>query len=110
MLVGNIFYVTSCYNEVKFQLLLENHLSKRKGAELSEEFITQSLAAYLECKDSKKNTKTLTRMEEILNTLNVNYSDYREYENCEVTGNPEDAVKAFNQIATDFIRGMHKEG
>ena len=109
MFVGNVFYVTSCYNEVKFQLLLESHLSKRKGTELSEEFISQSLAAYLEFKDSKEIPKEVSKMEKLLDTLEINFSDYRTYGNEEVKGNPIDAVKAFNKIATDFIRSKHLE-
>jgi len=109
MFVGNIFYVTESYNEVKFQLLLENHLSKRKGTELSDEFVTHSLAAYLECKDSNQSPKEVSMMEELLDALDVNYSDYRSYGNQEVKGNPQDAVKAFNKIATDFLRSTQIE-
>jgi len=104
MFVGNVCYVTTAYNECKFQLLLENHLSQRKGSRLSNELIEQCIAAYLACKDSDSDSKEVSKMEKLLNILEINYSDHRSYSCKDLTGNPKDAVIAFNQLANDLAR------
>lgn len=104
MFVGNVCYVTTCYNEGKFQLLLENHLNKRKGSPISHELIEQSIAAYLYCKENQKISKDLSKMESLLNDLGIHYSDNRSYSATNIFGNPEDAILVFNQLAWDFLK------
>lgn len=102
MFVSNICYVTNCYNESKFRLLLESQLSKKRGTALSHELIEQCLSAYLECKDSK--LLCVNIMRSLLSDLDIKFYDYRSYSNDKSDGNPEDAVKAFNELANDFIK------
>ena len=109
MFVGNTCYVTNCYNECKFQLLLENHLNQRKGSRLSNELIEQCLAAYLAYKDSDPDSKEVSKMEQLLNILEINYSDHRSYSGKILTGNPIDAVLIFNQLANDLARTTQTE-
>ena len=109
MFVGNICYVSSRYNETTFRLLLENHFKKSKGSELSSELVEQCLSAYLECKDSNTAKDSVAQMSTFLTKLGINYSDTRSYDEKEVVGNPEDAVKVFNKISFDFIRNRKSE-
>lgn len=103
MVVGNAYYVTHSYNQSKFRLLLESQLSKGKGAALSSELIEQCLAAYLECKDSE--LLCVHIMSSLLSDLDIQFLDYRSYYGCvNPDGNPENAVKAFNELANAFIK------
>lgn len=104
MFVGNVCYVTERYNQDKFQLLLEAQLERKKGAKLSNEFIEQCIAAYLACKEDGSCEKETARMERIVSNLGIECADYSTYSAVEAVGNPADAVRAFNQIATDYIR------
>lgn len=103
MLVGNIHYIVSTYNETKFQLLLENHLTKKQpGDPLSSELIEEAIAAFLELKNS--NASEYEQMNILINNGNIVYSDCRAYKGKrKVYGNPSDAVKAFNSIFNDFL-------
>lgn len=103
MLVGNIHYIVSTYNETKFQLLLENHLTKKRpGDSLSSELIEEAIAAFLELKNS--NAKEYVKMQNLLASANILYTDCRAYKGkTQVKGNPADAVKAFNSIFNDFL-------
>jgi len=103
MLVGNIHYIVSTYNETKFQLLLENHLTKKRpGDELSSELIEEAIAAFLELKNS--NAKEYVKMQNLLASANILYTDCRAYKGRrQVYGNPSDAVTAFNNILNDFL-------
>ena len=103
MLVGNIYYIVSHYNEAKFQLLLENHLKKKQhGDPLSSELIEEAISAFLELKNS--NEKEYEKMKDFLSTGNIIYSDCRAYKGkTKVFGNPLDAVKVFNSLFNDFL-------
>lgn len=102
MLVGNVYYVTHSYNQSRFRLLLESQLSKKRGSALSPELIEQCLAAYLECKDSK--SLCVNIMSHLLSDMDIQFSDYRSYDDSKTDGNPEDAVRIFNELANDFIK------
>lgn len=103
MLVGNIHYIVSTYNETKFQLLLENHLTKKQpGDTLSSELIEEAIAAFLELKNS--NSIEYEKMQNLIVSGNISYSDCRAYKGKrQVNGNPLDAVKAFNTLFNDFL-------
>ena len=109
MLVGNVHYIISHYNELKFQLLLENHLkTKQSGAPLSKEFIEEGIAAFLELKNS--NEKEYIKMDELLTSSNILYSDCRAYTGKQkVNGNPLDSITAFNKLYNDFLLKTQKD-
>ena len=71
---------------------------------MSPELIEQCISAYLECIDSNKAQEFTAQMNTILENLEINYSDYRSYDENAVVGNPEDAVIVFNKITADFMR------
>ena len=102
MVVGNTYYITHSYNQSKFRLLLESQLSKGKGAALSSELVEQCLAAYLECKVSK--SLCVNIMSSLLSDLDIHFLDYRSYSCDNPDGNPENAIKAFNELANAFIK------
>ena len=103
MIVGNIHYIVSTYNETRFQLLIENHLTKKRpGDALSDELIEEAIAALLEFKNS--NEKEYEKMQNYLATANILYTDCRAYKGKrQVWGNPLDAIKAFNKVFNDFL-------
>lgn len=104
MFIGNVCYVTSAYNQVKFRLLLEEHFKKPKGSRLSNELLEQCFAAYLACRDdSSTNTKVLDKAERLIKNLNLEISDKRDYENVNINGNPEDALRAFNKLSLEYL-------
>ena len=103
MLVGNVCYVTTSYNEDKFQMLIEKHFKEqRKGTKMSDELIEQCCAAYLECKEHS-NTPILQKMTNMLNQLDITISDCRDYSSEKSIGDINDAIKAFNKLSTDFL-------
>lgn len=103
MFVGNVCYVTKNYNQDKFQLLLEAQLERKKGATLINDYVEQSIAAYLACKKAGGFEAETAKMENALRTLGIQYADFSAYSGGEVVGDPIDAVRAFNQIAVDYI-------
>ena len=104
MLIGDVHYITSSYNGVKFEILLENHLKKKRNGEpLSEELFEECLAAFLEHKDSKVESVAFSKMESYINTCEIKYSDCRSYTQKSAVGNPYDAIKAFNKLYGDFL-------
>lgn len=104
MLVGNVCYVTTCYNEDKFQILLENHLkTQRKGSKMNDELLEQCAAAYLECEKNHSNSPELEKMKNFLYQLDINISDCREYSSLKTTGDAHDAIKVFNTISKDYL-------
>ena len=107
MLIGDVYYIIASYNEVKFEILLENHLkNKRKGEPLSEEFIEECIAAFLEYKDSKVESASFSKMESYLSE--IKYSDCRSYTAKKAVGNPYNAIKAFNKLYSDFLLNQKK--
>ena len=105
MLVGKSCYVIENFNESKFKNLLELQLGYGKGEEISELFLEESIAALLEFKDSHPDVSNINanRMENLLKELGISYFDFRSYSYSPASGNAEDAIKAFNKIATDKI-------
>ncbi len=97
MLVGNVYYVTSNYNETKFKALLEKQLSQNATIPPSAELVEQAIAAYLACKDACISDKALRIFKMHLNSMQ--YFDNRNYCGNEVVGEPLEAVNAFNQLA-----------
>ena len=102
MFLGNTCYVTTNYNENKFQLLLENHLKKRKGTKMSDELFEQCAAAYLACKDTSNNSE-IQKMTHLLGELDIIILDYRNYNHSETIGAPMHAIKVFNVLSKDFL-------
>lgn len=96
MNVGNVYYVTSRYNENKFKSLLESQLAKSADTFPSHEFVEQALSAYLECKESGIQNNSIKQMENFLNT--IKYVDRRDYLGNKTVGDPLEAIVAFNQV------------
>ena len=94
MVVGNVYYIVSNYNENKFKALLEEHLSQSSSVYPSSSLIEQAIAAYLSCEDSKNESNNISHKLH----LDVPYVDKRKYTNSPVVGDPSEAVKAFNEL------------
>ncbi len=101
MLVGNVYYVTSCYNETKFKALLEKQLSKNAATPPSTELVEQAIAAYLACEDEGVSDTAVSTFKQ--NLKNLEYNDHRTYLGDKVVGNPLDAVKAYNQLVVMYM-------
>ena len=101
MLVGNVYYVTSSYNETKFKALLEKQLSKNSASLPGTELVEQAIAAFLACEDQSVSDNAMTTFKQNLKT--IEYKDHRKYFGDEVVGNPLDAVKAYNQLVVMYM-------
>ena len=95
MVVGNVYYIVSNYNENKFKALLEEHLSQSSSVYPNDSLIEQVIAAYLACEDEKKLNPDNISYD--LN-LDVSYVDKRNYTNSPVIGEPSEALKVFNEL------------
>lgn len=96
MVVGNVYYVTCGYNESKFKVLLEKQLSKSSSHLPSPELVEQVISAYLACQDAGITDNALELCKMHLNS--IQYLDKRSYCGNKVSGEPLEAVKAFNQL------------
>ena len=101
MLIGNVYYVTSCYNETRFKTLLEKQLSKNAATPLSAELVEQAIAAYLACEDEGISDAALTTFKQ--NLKSIEYNDHRTYLGDTVVGTPLEAVKAYNQLVVMYM-------
>ena len=100
MFVGNNCYVTECYNQQKFQLLLEQHLNGRKSIQIDRGLIEYAISAMLTCIEKKTILEDVCTMEKYLYSMDITYSDHRSYSESSIVENPEDAVKVFNRLAS----------
>lgn len=100
MRIGKNYFITASYNEKKFRALLEEQLSKASNCFPCDELVEQSIAAFLECKETGIGEKSTYQMENFLK--DICYADNRNYTKTLVVGNPLEAVDAFNQIMIMF--------
>ena len=99
MVVGATHYITRPYNQESFQFLLEDHLKNRKNFLLNTSLIEQCISAMLECRDLNSSDEDVKKMDKLLDSLNVKYADFRDYESeKKVKGNPKDAVLVFLEL------------
>jgi len=82
----NFFVVTTRYNEEAFRKMLSNHSNERNDTKLSDDFITQCIAALLDCRDHNKFSKEISKMEALLSNLGIEFDDVRSHD-------PEDSKK-----------------